>query len=116
MLVRRLDENGDLTFGGGRGDYLQNSVAAVVQVVWTRLRLWRGEWFLDTEEGTPWSQAVLGFGTRDLIEPALRARILGTPGVTDIVSFGLVIDEQRQASIRVTIATAFGNADLVGNL
>lgn len=39
---------------------LVNSPEAVAQAIKTRFLLWYGQWFLDTTEGTPWIQSVLG--------------------------------------------------------
>ncbi len=117
MRVRALDENGDFRFGNGAADYLRDSVEAVAQLVLTRLRLWRGEWFLDTEEGTPWAGGVLGERTQDQIEPALRLRVLETPGVTGIVEFDLVHDvDGRSAEVAMTVATVYGEAKIEGVL
>ena len=43
MRVRKLDENDDMTFGGGGNDYHRDTPEAVAQCIKTRLRLWRGE-------------------------------------------------------------------------
>ncbi|MBG6243579.1 MAG: hypothetical protein EKE20_18100, partial [Candidatus Symbiopectobacterium sp. Dall1.0] len=60
MRYRREDANGDYTFGQGDSTWLINSPEAVAQAVKTRFELWYGQWFLDTAEGTPWLQSVLG--------------------------------------------------------
>lgn len=117
MRVRALDSDGDMRFGHGPADFLRDSAEAIAQVVLTRLKLWRGEWFLDTEEGTPWAGSVLGERTQDQIEPALRLRILETPGVTGIVSFDLAIDpDARAASLAIEIATVYGETKIEGVL
>lgn len=108
---------GDMQFGHQQADFLRDSPDAVAQVVLTRLRLWTGEWFLDTTAGTPYAGAVLGVGTRRQIEPALRSRILGTPGVSGIDSLSMVIDpDGRHASLSAIITTQFGQAQLQGIL
>jgi hypothetical protein len=57
MRYRKLDANGDYTFGGGSNDFLVNTPETVAQAVMTRLNLLQGEWFLDTTAGMPWSPA-----------------------------------------------------------
>ena len=111
MKVRRLDENGDMVLGHGSYDFYENCAEGVAQCVMTRLALWRGTWFINTEEGTPWLQEVLG--KRSAVEIVLRDRILSTPGVSDIVSFEAVFDpDTRAMSITAEIETAYGQAAL----
>ncbi len=115
MRYRKLNQNGDMTFGNQQADFHRDSPEAVAQAVWTRLRLWVGEWFIDTSEGTPYQQAALGTNKSATISPAIRQRILETENVTSIESFGLVIDpDNRTASISVVINTAFGATKLQG--
>lgn len=115
MRYRKLDSNGDMTFGNQQADFYRDTPEAVAQAVWTRLRLWTGEWFIDTTEGTPYQQAALGTNKSKTIEPAIRSRILNTQNVTSIESFSLTIDpDNRVASISAVINTAFGSAQLQG--
>ena len=64
MKYRKLDENGDMTFGAGLDNYFIDSAEAVAQSVLTRLRMWLREWYLDTNDGTPYYQQVLGKHTQ----------------------------------------------------
>lgn len=108
---------GDMRFGSQDADFYRDVPEAVAQAVLTRLRLATGEWFLDSSEGTPYAGAILGAGKRATIEPAYRARILGTPGVRAIEDFSLVIDaDQRRVTIAATISTVYGQAQLQGVL
>lgn len=111
MRYRRLDSDGDYTFGRSAANFLIDSPAAVAQAVRTRLLLQTGEWYLDTEEGTPWSDQIQGKSdaTRDL---AIKARILGTPGVTGLVSYQSSLDPQRRFTVSATISTQFGQVTL----
>lgn len=80
MRYRREDADGDYTFGSGDDTWLINSPEAVAQAVKTRFELWYGQWFLDTTEGTPWIQSVLGKQKPETYNPAIRKRILETRG------------------------------------
>lgn len=113
MRYRKLDANGDYTFGGQQADFYRDSPDAVAQAVQTRLRLDRGEWFLDVTDGTPWSAEVLGERTVATRDAAMKKRILGTPGVTQIDSFESAVDpETRRYSVTVTITTAYGQTTI----
>lgn len=115
MRYRKLDSAGDMLFGQQQADFWRDSPEAVAQAVLTRLRLWAGEWWLDTTEGTPYQQAALGTGKRQTIEPAIRARILGTQGVTGIDSISLSFDaDARAATIAATIRSEYGQAEAQG--
>lgn len=113
MRVRELDANGDMTFGFSQNNFLINSAAAVAQNVQTRLLLFLGEWFLDTSDGTDWNGSVLGKYTRGLYDTIIRARILGTVGVTSIVqgTYTSAVNPQTRAlSVSCQIITQFSTA------
>lgn len=115
MRYRRLTSDGDMTFGQGTQDFLVNSPETVSQAVMTRLRLLTGEWFLDVEEGTPYSTQVLGKYTSSTYDQALRDRIAGTEGVIEILQYTSVLTG-RQLSVDARIDTVYGVAQVTGVL
>ena len=109
MRYRREDENGDYTFGQGDNTFLINSPEAVAQAVKTRFELWRGQWFLDLTEGTPYIQSVLGKQRSDVYILAIRERILDTRGVSAILEFeASYTGENRRVTFTATIDTIYG--------
>lgn len=112
MRYRSLDADGDYTLGSG-ADFLVNSPEAVAQAVLTRLRLWLGEWFVDTQDGMPWNEQVLGKRGGRNPNAAIRQRILGTEGVTAIVAYDSQFDgETRRLRIEATIETIYGTTTI----
>lgn len=109
MRYRKLDENGDFTFGHGDLDYYKDNPEAVAQAVRTRLMLWAGEWFLNQDEGTPWGLRVLGKNSAADYDPLIRLRILETRGVNSIEDYSSDWDENtRRLAISATINTTYG--------
>ena len=111
MINRAMDANGDYVFGGGAGEFLVNTPAAVAQAVQTRLQLAEGEWFLDLQEGTPYSTEILGANTTALYDQAIRERILDTPGVVAIISYSSVLNN-RALTVNATISTLYGQTSI----
>ena len=116
MRYRKLDASGDYVFGRSRNDFLVNSTECVAQAVVTRLALLRGEWFLDTSDGTPYSTDILGKADKITRDRAIRERVLGTPNVTEITSYFSTVDANRNLSVNLTITTAFGITTVSTNL
>ena len=107
MRYRALSATDDYQFGRS-GIFLTDSPEAVGQAVLTRLRLWTDEWFLDSSEGTPFDPLVLGYGTQATRDIALKARIVDTPGVLEIVNYYSTVNAQRQFTVTATINTIYG--------
>lgn len=117
MRYRKLDGNGDMTFGNQQSDFFRNVPDAPAQAIMTRLRLWLGEWFINTSDGTPYQQAILGMHTLETIEPAIRRQILNTQKVTSIESFSLVRDPvTRKVTINAVVNTEYGSTIVQGIL
>jgi len=109
MRYRKLSATGDYVFGGQQADFYKDVPEAVGQAVLTRLRLLRGEWFLDNAEGMPWNTEVLGKYTNGTYDAAIRQRILGTQGVLQITEYSSSVDtEKRALSVTATISTIYG--------
>lgn len=106
-----------MVFGAGRIDFLRDSPEAVAQAVMTRLKLWSGEWFLDTEEGTPYQVGALGKNTSASIDPMIRDRVIETQGVTGIVAYDRTFDpDERKNYVNLTINTLYGVTAIQGVL
>lgn len=120
MRYRALSPDGDYTFGQGSKNFLVNTAAAAGQAVETRLGLMRGEWFLDTTNGTPYSTQILGTGTKPLYDQAIRTRIMQTQGITNsgvknliisIVNYSSIVVD-RKLSVTATLNTIFGQVTI----
>ncbi len=117
MRYRKLDDDGDYSFGQGQNNFHINTPEGVAQAVMTRLKFWVGEWFADTSDGTGWSADVLGKFTDHLFELMIRQRILSTQGVLRVDSFDSQFNgETRKLSIQTTITTIYGSASLQGEI
>jgi hypothetical protein len=107
MRYRREDDDGDYTFGRGDDTWLINSPEAVAQAIKTRFELWYGQWFLDTTEGTPWIQSVLGKQRPEVYNLAIRQRILETAGVSSITAFDTTVNTStRRVTFTATVETS----------
>lgn len=86
----------------------------VRQQLLIKLKLWRGEWFLDTEFGTPYLQQILGKElTLSGALAALRKSILEVPGVRRILLFSYSFSNQeRRLTVEFTVDTEFGTVEL----
>jgi len=107
MRYRKLSNSGDYQLGV----WLENTPETVAQAVLTRLKLWRGEWFMDTSEGTPYMQNILGHNTSYDLE--LKARILGTQGVVELTDYSSVVDRDRNLIVTCTLSTLYGQINMV---
>ena len=115
MRVRKLDSNGDFSFGSGSGDYWIDAPEGVAQIVSTRLQLWQGQWYLNYPDGMPWATQVLGKYTGSLRDPAIQNRILTTPGVSSLASYSSSLDRQtRKYTVQAAINTIYGQVKMAG--
>lgn len=117
ILNRRLDENFEPTFGQGQQDFISDT-EAVAQAIRTRLLLLQGEWWLDTTDGLPLWQQILG--TRNNVQSInilIQDRILGTPQVKSITSMSGNLDHNTRAySFTATVLTNFSTTITVSNI
>lgn len=86
----------DLVFTDGELTTV-SSLDAIAQHVKVRLLFFKGEWELNLDEGVPYWTDILVIGP-DLraIESLLRQVVLGTPGITSIVSFSIAHDRANR--------------------
>jgi hypothetical protein len=117
MRYRKLDANGDYSFGNQQADFYVNTPDAVAQAVLTRLTLITGEWFLDTTEGTPWATEVLGKYTQGAYDIVLKERIVGTPGVQSLDAYTSALDRNaRKLTVQASITTVYGTTTFQATL
>lgn len=101
-----LDSTGDFV--------LVRGAERVRQQLEFHLSLWTGEWFLDTDFGTPYRTDVLGkIGsnrlTLDAAVASIRTQILKVDGVTGIISLDYKFSQPtRTLSINVEVNTEYG--------
>jgi hypothetical protein len=109
LTSRAGDVGGDMVFGRGNRTHWKDVPDAVGQAVLTRLKLERGEWFLDVNSGMPWRTEVLGKYTGSTRDPVIRHRILDTQGVLGIASYSSNLNrETRGFAVDVLIDTVYG--------
>jgi hypothetical protein len=114
MRYRKLDANGDYSFGNQQNDFFIDSPEAVAQAVQTSLKLWLGEWFLDLTAGVPYPEGVLGKHPKEMADQTIISAINQVQGVVNITNFQSVIDPvtRQYSSISGTLNTIYGATQL----
>lgn len=72
MLTLAMDENGDIYVDKNGNFATVSELEALRQKILQRLRLFLGEWFLDTTRGVPYFQNILG----ENVNPSIATQIL----------------------------------------
>lgn len=82
----------------------------VEQRLRNRLRMYRGEWFLDTLRGVPYRQTVLAKGmSLERIAAAIKREILTTSGVLALLSYDQSFDSaQRNLTVSFQVQATDG--------
>ena len=114
MRYRKLSDSGDYLFGNGQKDFLINSPEAVAQAVETTLRLFWGEWYLNTNDGTPWLQGVFGYHSQEQADETLIQIILGVQAVQNLTNWSSTFDPTNRSykSISGILFTIYGQTQL----
>lgn len=106
MRIRPVDSSGDYVVGR---PFLVNTREGVRLLIYSRLRLWQGDWFADTSDGTPYLQQVLAERYGKNPDAAVKNRIRGTTAVTQISSYASTFTgSNRQLSIEADVDTLYG--------
>ncbi|MDR0454706.1 MAG: hypothetical protein LBH05_07850 [Deferribacteraceae bacterium] len=104
MRVRRVT-SGDWTFGQGAANYATGG-EAVRQLIITRLKSFKYDWFLDMSAGIDWIGIFGNKNTMGIIRREVWRVIRDTEGIRDIKDISInVID--RKATITVSVVTAY---------
>lgn len=103
-----LNADGELDLSAGDLRMI-DGVERVRQQLEIKLSLWAGEWFLDTEFGTPYLQKILrSGGNLNPARDAFRKSALEVDGVTD-VRMNLSLDKANRKLNTVMLAeSAYG--------
>lgn len=112
MRNRILSPTGDYTWGSSELNFYINSPAAVGQAAKTRLLLWQGEWFLDTDIGTPYLAGIIGKHPKAMADTTIQDQVSGTQGFLDISQFESTLTAQRVYSATMTIDTIYGSVQV----
>lgn len=116
MIDLKLDSSGDLDLR--RNDLTwMDGAERVHQQLQIKLKLWRGEWFLNTAFGTPYLQQILGKQiTLNGALAALKNSILEVDGVREIAQFNYDFDRQtRRLTVQFAVKTPYGLVSYKGN-
>ena len=114
MRYRKLTNTGDYSFGNSQLDFYVNSPQAVDQVVLTALRLWLGEFFINTNAGMPYIEGVLGYHSQAEADATTIAYIGQQQGVVNVVSFESKIDPDTRnySVVNCVINTLYGQTQV----
>lgn len=106
--------SGDLVISGN-SLVLVTGEDEVRQRVEQRLRMVRGEWFLDVTAGLPWFSDIFVKGqAQSVVEALIKREILQTPGVRVLNKFELTVDKAtREARITAEIIGTDGDIGLL---
>jgi len=99
MKVSGLDRFGDWRFGRGHAVYVQDS-DAIRQNVVTRIRSFRGDWFLDVRANIAWIELLGQRGSREQVLREVERVTLATDGVVRLTHLDIVHNRiDRRATI-----------------
>lgn len=106
MIVRRLDDNDDWSYGYSKSDYL-TSKNAIAQNVKTRLKEYLGDCFFNLGAGIAWDIRLGQTNQEELLKSDTYRIIKDTDGVLGIIEHRVNV-HSRRATIQIIVQTFEG--------
>lgn len=103
-MVRQIDKNGDWTFGQGLGNYIIDD-DEIGQNVTTRLKSFKNDYFLDTEQYIDWLNDLGKKNNIDLVIENVRRVVSETTGVLRVNDVSIIDNINRNANISINFDT-----------
>lgn len=93
-----------------------DTISAIQQHIVQRLRIYLGEWFLDTDIGLPFFQQILIKNPdQSKIDGLFLNQILGTPGVIAVTNYSFSVDfSLRVLTVSFSAQTTSGTVNYNG--
>ena len=113
ISYRSLDSNGDPQWGQGQSNFLTD-IEAVALLIQTRLKLFKGEWWENQNDGLPLWQSILGGSANGNKQSAIAAlisqRIQSTIFVIGLSNVSTSYNPNtRSYTYSAVVQTQFGN-------
>jgi hypothetical protein len=116
-------ETHDLYLDGSNNLVVARDAHAIGEHVKQRMKMFAGEWFLDTRVGLPWLPRPGQFAIFDrpynagASEALIKAEILNTPGVVAVEDFEARVDRAtRGLIVEAEIVTIFDNVRITSEV
>lgn len=106
MATRRIDDNGDWTFGQGTANYLIGA-PEVLQNVITRIKSFQNDWYLDTKQCIDWFNILANRNNQKIIEDEVSNVVFTTAGVRKVYEVKILNITKRDANIYVKFDTIY---------
>lgn len=105
----KLNDEWDLSTGNTDLELLTGA-DAIAQHLAQRIKMFLGEWFLDTRKGVTYIQQIFVKNPNEtVVDSALKTVIIQTPGVAKLTAFELQIDRSlRKLKLSFTAKTNDG--------
>ena len=107
MIYRKLDENGDYSFGNNSFDFVSDD-EAIAQAIKTKLYLFYGEWWEDISLGLPMFQSILGQVSNSNLKQTVillsAEQISLVKGVSSVDSINVTISA-RKLDLEIEVTT-----------
>lgn len=112
MKYRKLDENGDYSFGNNSFDYI-DADNAIAQAIKTKLQLFYGEWWEDVSLGLPMFQSILGQVSNENLRRTVillcAEQIQKVEGVSSVDSIDVAISA-RKLTLDIDVTTEYNTS------
>lgn len=114
MKYRKLDSNGDYTFGNNELDFISDN-EAVAQAIRTKVLLFYQEWWEDISIGIPMFQSIVGKVADTNLQ--MTATLLLTKRIQEIEQVTAVTNikinqGKRAISFQINVETIYGSANV----
>lgn len=106
MSVRKLDSNGDFTFGQSQGNYIKRD-NEIAQNVVTRIKSFKNDYFLDNSQNIDWLNILGVKNNEEIIIGEVRRVVQQTNGVQRVNEVSLVQNDRRSATIQIKFDTIY---------
>ncbi len=102
----QLGENHDIEIVDCDFKLTPTEQLSIRQKLIIKLLSFKGDWFLNAEEGLPYYESILGKSrSKETIDTIYKRAILSTEGVLEIVSFRSNITPQREYVMQFIVRT-----------